>query len=60
MRDVNEGVRITEPSGTTEVNEMDKANGGASPNKNILGFDIAVDGVSGVDRFRMEKAGFGV
>ena len=39
MRDVNEGVRIAEPSGKTEVNE----------------FDIAVDDVSRVDVFQMEK-----
>jgi len=55
VRGVNEGARIAEPSGETEVDEMDKANGGAPPNKNILGFDIAVNNVSRVDKFQMEK-----
>jgi hypothetical protein len=51
VRDVNEGARIAELSGETEVNEMDKANGRALPEKNILRFDIAVDDVSRVDKF---------
>jgi hypothetical protein len=55
VRDVNEGARIAEPSGETEVNEMDKANGRALPEKNILRFDIAVDDVSRVDKFQMGK-----
>jgi hypothetical protein len=55
VRCVNEGARITEQSGETEVDEMDKANGGAPPNENILGFDIAVNDVSRVDKFQMEK-----
>jgi hypothetical protein len=55
VRDVNEGARIAEPSGETEVDEMDKANGGAPPDKNILGFNIAVNDVSRVDKFEMEK-----
>jgi hypothetical protein len=46
---------IVEPSDETEVYEMDKANGGAPPDKNILGFDIAVNDVSRVDKFQMEK-----
>ena len=55
MRGVNEGARITEPSGKTEVDEMDKVNGGAPPNKNIFGFDIAVNDVLRVDKFQMKK-----
>jgi hypothetical protein len=55
VRDVNEGARIAKPSCETEVDEMDKANGGAPPDKNILGFDIAVNDVSRVDEFQMEK-----
>lgn len=55
MRDVNEGARIAEPSGKTEVDEMDKMNGGAPADKNILRFDIAVNDVSGVDKFQMGK-----
>ena len=55
MRGVNEGARITEPSGETEVDEMDKVNGGAPPNKNIFGFDIAVNDVLRVDKFQMKK-----
>jgi hypothetical protein len=55
VRDVNEGARIAEPSRETEVNEMNKANGGVPPDKNILGFDIAVNDVSGVDKFQMGK-----
>ena len=54
---MNEGVRITEQSGKTKVDEMDKASGGAPPDKNILGFDIAVNDVSRVDKFQMEKLG---
>ena len=57
VRDVNEGARIAEPSGETEVNEMDKAIGEAPSDKNILGFDIAVNDVSRVDKFQMEKLG---
>jgi hypothetical protein len=52
---VNEGARIAEPSGKTEVDEMDKANGGAPPDKNILWFDIAVNNVSRMDKFQMRK-----
>jgi len=52
-RGVNEGVRVVELSGKTEVDEMDKANEGTSPYKNIVGFDIAVNDVSGVDEFQM-------
>jgi hypothetical protein len=55
VRCVNEGARITEQSGETEVDEMDKANGGAPPDKNILGFNIAVNDVSRVDKFQMKK-----
>lgn len=55
MRDVNEGARIAEPSGETEVDEMDKTNGGTPPDKNILRFDIAVNDVSRVNKFQMEK-----
>jgi hypothetical protein len=55
LRGVNEGARIAEPSGETEVDEMDKASGGAPPDKNILGFDIAVNDVSRVDKFQMVK-----
>ena len=55
MRGVNEGARIAEQSGETEVDEMDKANGGAPSDKNVLGFDIAVNNVSRVDKFQMEK-----
>jgi hypothetical protein len=57
VRDVNEGARIAEPSGETEVDEMDKAIGGAPSDKNILGFDIAVNDVSRMDKFQMEKLG---
>ena len=57
MRDVNEGVRIAEPSGETEVNEMDKMIGEAPSDKNIFGFDITVNDVSRVDKFQMEKIG---
>jgi hypothetical protein len=52
---VNEGVRIAEPSGKTKIDEMDKAIGGAPPDKNIVGFDIAVNNVSRVDKFQKEK-----
>ena len=52
---MNEGARIAEPSGKTKVDEMDKAKGGAPPNKNILRFDIAVNDVSRVDKFQMKK-----
>ena len=55
MRDVNEGARIAEQSGKTEVDEMDKTNGGTPPYKNIIGFDIAMNDVSGVDKFKMVK-----
>ena len=55
MRGVNESARIAEKSGKTEVNEMDKMDGGAPPDKNILGYDIAVNDVSRVDKFQMEK-----
>ena len=55
MSDVNEGTRITELSGETEVDEMEKVNGGALPNKNILRFDITVNDVLRVDKFQMEK-----
>jgi hypothetical protein len=58
VRGVNEGARIAEPSGKTEVDEMDKVNGGAPPDKNVLGFDIAVDDVSRVDKFQMVKLVF--
>ena len=57
VRDVNEGVRIVEPSGETKVDEMDKAIGEAPSDKNILRFDIAVNDVSRVDKFQMEKLG---
>ena len=55
MRGVNESARITEKSGETEVDEMDKTDGGAPPDKNILRFDIAVNDVLRVDKFQMEK-----
>ena len=55
MRRVDEGARIAEPSGETEVDEMNKASGGTLSNKNILRFDIAVDDVSRVDIFQMKK-----
>jgi len=55
VRGVNESARITEPSRETEVDEMNKTNRGTSPDKNILWFDIAVDNVSRVDIFQMEK-----
>jgi hypothetical protein len=55
VRNVNEGARILEPSGKTKINEMDKAIGGALPDKNIVGFDIAVNNVSRVDKFQKEK-----
>jgi hypothetical protein len=55
VRDVNEGARIAEPSGETEVDEMNEANGQASPEENILGFDIAVNDVSRVDKFQLGK-----
>jgi len=55
VRGVNESARITEPSRETEVDEMNKTNRGTSPDKNILRFDIAVDDVSRVDIFQMEK-----
>ena len=55
MRSVNEGAGIAKPSGETKINEMDKAIGGAPPDKNILGFDIAVNDVSRVDKFEKEK-----
>ena len=55
MRGVNESARITEPSGETEVDEMNKTNRGTSSDKNILWFDIAVDDVSRVDIFQIEK-----
>ena len=41
--------------GETEVNEMNETNRGTSSNKNILWFDIAVDDVSRVDIFQIEK-----
>ena len=53
MRDVNEGTRIAEPSGETEVEEMEKVNGGAPPDKNIFRFDITVNDVLRVDKFQM-------
>jgi hypothetical protein len=55
VRNVNEGVRIAEPSGKTKVNEMDKAIGRALSDKNVLGFDIAVNDMSRVDKFQVEK-----
>ena len=55
VSDVNEGTRIMEPSGETEVDEMEKVNGGAPPDKNILRFDITVNDVLRVDKFQMEK-----
>ena len=55
MRGVNESARITEPSGETEVDEMNKTNRGTLSDKNILWFDIAVDDVSRVDIFQVEK-----
>jgi hypothetical protein len=55
VRGVNESARIMEPSGETEVDEMNKTNRGTSSNKNILWFDIAVDDVSRVDIFQIEK-----
>ena len=44
-----------EPSGKTKIDEMDKGIGGALPNKNIVRFDIAVNGVSRMDKFQKEK-----
>jgi hypothetical protein len=55
VRNVNEGARIAEPSGETKIDEMDKAIGGALPDKNIVRFDIAVNNVSRVDKFQKEK-----
>jgi hypothetical protein len=55
VRNVNEGERIVEPSGETKVNEMDKASGRALSDKNVLGFDIAVNDMSRVDKFQVEK-----
>jgi hypothetical protein len=55
VRGVNESARIMEPSGKTEVDEMNKTNRGTSSDKNILWFDIAVDDVSRVDIFQIEK-----
>jgi hypothetical protein len=55
VRNVNEGARIAEPSGETKINERDKAIGGAPPDKNIVGFDIAVNNVSRVNKFQKEK-----
>jgi hypothetical protein len=55
VRRVDEGARIAEPSGETEVDEMNKASGGTSSNKNILRFDIAMDDVSRVDIFQTKK-----
>jgi hypothetical protein len=52
---MDESARITEPSGETEVDEMNMTNRGTSPDKNILRFDIAMDDVSRVDIFQMEK-----
>jgi hypothetical protein len=55
VRGVNECARIAEPSGETEVDEMDKANGGALSDKNVLRFDIAVNNMSRVEKFQMGK-----
>ena len=55
VKDVNEGTRITELSGETEVDEMEKVNGGALPDKNILRFDITVNDELRVDKFQMGK-----
>jgi hypothetical protein len=52
---VNEGARIVEPSGETKIDEMDKVIEGALPDKNIVGFDIAVNNVSRVDKFQKKK-----
>jgi hypothetical protein len=55
VRNLNEGARIAEPSGETKVNEMDKASGRALSDKNVLGFDIAVNDMSRVDKFQVKK-----
>ena len=55
MRGVNEGARITEPSGKAKINEMDKVNEGAPPNKNIIRFDIAVNDVLRVDVLELRR-----
>jgi hypothetical protein len=55
VRNVNEGARIAGPSGKTKVDEMDKASGRAPSNKNVLGFDIAVNDMSRVDKFQVKK-----
>jgi hypothetical protein len=44
-----------EPSGKTKVDEMDKASGRALSDKNVLGFDIAVNDMLRVDKFQVEK-----
>jgi hypothetical protein len=55
VRNVNEGARIMEPSGKTKADEMDKASKRALSDKNVLGFDIAVNDMSRVDKFQVEK-----
>jgi hypothetical protein len=55
VRNVNEGARIAEPSGETKVYEMDQASGRAPSDKNVLGFNIAVNNMSRVDKFQVEK-----
>jgi hypothetical protein len=55
VRNVNEGARIVEPSGKTKVDEMDKASGRALSDKNVFRFDIAVNDMSRVDKFQVEK-----
>jgi hypothetical protein len=55
VRNVNEGARIVEPSGETKVDEMDKASGRVLSDKNVLGFDIAVNDMLRVDKFQVEK-----
>jgi NADPH-dependent curcumin reductase CurA len=52
---VNEGVRIAEPSAKTKIDEIDKVIRGAPPDKNIVGFDIAVNNVSRVNKFQKGK-----
>jgi hypothetical protein len=45
---------MVEPSGETKLNDMDKASGRAPSDKNVLGFDIAVNAMSRVDKFQVE------
>jgi hypothetical protein len=55
VRNVNEGVRIVEPSGETKVDEMDKVSGRAPSDRNVLGFDITMNDMLRVDKFQVEK-----